>query len=151
MKYEEFRARAQKEANEAARLNPEYAARRGCEWGIWKNAFGEFTMMRLPLPQNRAGMELQCDVVYPELLPVPAGYILWDQRNGDPPRDATTGEFMTSGHTGILTADSVYLTTYAQWPAGAPALHVLEVGQHISGVKFSLSGERGEYSVWRVR
>lgn len=64
--YKEIRQTAQLEANKAALANPEYAAIGGCDFGIWENAFG-FTYMRLPLPKNRFGKELSCEVVSPAL------------------------------------------------------------------------------------
>lgn len=62
------RAEAQKLANEAAKLTPDYAKRGGCDWGLeFNNLFKFWTIRRLPLPQNRYGFETRCEVVMPEI------------------------------------------------------------------------------------
>jgi hypothetical protein len=78
-------------------------------------------------------------------------YILWDRKDGPaPPRDQQTGEFLTSGCLGQVSVNNVYLTSYARWPDWRRPYH-LPVGSVIPGVRFCLSGERGEYDIYRVR
>lgn len=62
--YHEIRAKAQAEANATAQAYPEYARKGGCQFGIEKHCFG-YSYFRLPLPQNRQGHELRCEVVTP--------------------------------------------------------------------------------------
>ena len=76
-------------------------------------------------------------------------FILWDStKDGVVPRNG--GEIATGGVLGHLTADNVYLRTYAAYP-DARRPKDLEVGQSIVGVRFSLSGQRGCYDVVRVK
>jgi len=76
-------------------------------------------------------------------------FILWDRRDGSaPPRE--DGVIITSGCLGQLTEDNVYLRSYGKRPEGALAYVDLAVGQCVHNVVFSLSGERGEYDVYRV-
>lgn len=66
--YDEARAAAQKLANEAAMLMPDYAKRGGCDWMLERNElFKTYSIRRLPLPQNRYGHELRAEVVMPEI------------------------------------------------------------------------------------
>lgn len=66
--YEEARNEAQRLANEAARATPDYAKKGGCDWGLERNKiFKEYSIYRLPLPHNRYGFELRCEVVMPEI------------------------------------------------------------------------------------
>jgi len=66
--YNEAREEAQRLANEAARAMPDYAKKGGCDWGLEYNSlFKTYAIRRLPLPHNRYGHELQCEVVLPEL------------------------------------------------------------------------------------
>lgn len=66
--YDEARAAAQKLANEAAILMPDYAKKGGCDWMLEHNKlFKTYSIRRLPLPQNRYGHELQVEVVMPEI------------------------------------------------------------------------------------
>lgn len=55
MTYDQARAAAQR------RANAEHA-----DMGVWCDYFGEWHFRRLPLPQNRYGHELTCEVVRPE-------------------------------------------------------------------------------------
>lgn len=65
--YESQRAEAQKLANEAAHSSPDYARRGGCDFGLERNFFGTYRFWRLPLPHNRCGHELRCEIVLPEI------------------------------------------------------------------------------------
>ena len=66
--YVEARTEAQRLANEAAKTSPEYAKKGGCDWRLEYNPlFKEYSIGRLPLPQNRYGFELRCEVVMPEI------------------------------------------------------------------------------------
>lgn len=66
--YHDARAKAQQQANEAAKAMPDYAKKGGCDWGLeWNALYKEYMMRRLPLPQNRFGHELRCEAVMPEL------------------------------------------------------------------------------------
>lgn len=78
-------------------------------------------------------------------------FILWDRKDGpQPPRDQDTGEYLTQGCLGWLEASNCYLRSYAEYPDGSVKLDDLEIGQVIRGVVFRLSGERGEYDLYRV-
>ncbi len=67
-KYTAARAEAQLAANEAARATPDYAKKGGCDFGLeYNKLFKTFSFRRLPLPQNRYGHELRCEVVMPEI------------------------------------------------------------------------------------
>lgn len=74
-------------------------------------------------------------------------FILWNtRRDGElryPGKDS-------DGVIGRVSLDNVYLSTYANYPDDKHPRN-LEVGQRIDNVKFSLSGETGIYSVYRVR
>lgn len=76
-------------------------------------------------------------------------FILW---NGPehPPR-SNEGEYLTGGALGEITLDNVYLTTYGARPDGSKNYNELEIGECVRGVVFRLSGERGEYDIYRVR
>jgi len=76
-------------------------------------------------------------------------FILWDQRDGSP-RRGDDGVLISDGVLGRMDASNVYLTIYAQYPDGAKRPGELAVGERIEGVVFALSGERGEYDVYRV-
>lgn len=77
-------------------------------------------------------------------------FILWDQKDGpNPPRDEA-GEILTNGCLGRLTINNVYLTSYGARPDGAKAYDELELGEAVRNVRFSLSGSKGEYDVYRV-
>lgn len=66
--YKEARDEAQRLANEAARLMPDYAKKGGCDWMLEHNSlFKEYSIRRLPLPNNRYGHELRAEVVMPEI------------------------------------------------------------------------------------
>lgn len=78
-------------------------------------------------------------------------FILWDPKdNYVPSTDEEGNEIISDGVLGRLSPNNVYLTTYARYPDGAPALRELEVGECIKGVMFRLSGERGTYDIYRV-
>lgn len=76
-------------------------------------------------------------------------FILWDYKDGNPPR-TDDGGFNTDGIIGRVGLDNVYLATYGARPDGAPKYDDLEIGGCVRGVVFRLSGERGEYDVFRV-
>ncbi len=66
--YNLARAAVQKEANDAARADPDYAKKGGCDFMLEKNPlFKTWSWRRLPLPQNRYGHELRVEVVMPEI------------------------------------------------------------------------------------
>lgn len=77
-------------------------------------------------------------------------WIIWDPRDGYTKWDGETGECLSAGVLGPLTAGNVYLTTYAQYPDERRHTD-LAVGAVIDGVVFTLSGGRGVYEVVRVR
>lgn len=79
-----------------------------------------------------------------------AQFILWDEKDGAPARDQATGEFSTNGILGRITEENIYLRSYGVRPEGSRAYSDLSVGECVMGVKFSLSGQRGIYSVYRV-
>ncbi len=74
-------------------------------------------------------------------------FILWDPNDGRIPLDG--GKVATAGLLGVVGADNVYLTSYAGYPDGRRPID-LEIGQRIAGVKYSLSGSKGTYDVYRV-
>ena len=77
-------------------------------------------------------------------------FILWDRRDGDRPSfDYDTDQFISDGIIGRITEDNVYLTTYADYPDGKRPKD-LKVGERISGVRYTLSGGKGHYDIWRV-
>lgn len=78
-------------------------------------------------------------------------YILWSRKEAPcPPRDADTGEFLTSGALGELSLKNVYLRAYATYPDSRRPKD-LEVGERIPGVRFALSGVLAEeYDLYRV-
>jgi hypothetical protein len=66
--YKKVREEVQKMANDAARASPAYAKKGGCDFGLEFNSlFKEYNFFRLPLPENRCGHELRCEVVMPEI------------------------------------------------------------------------------------
>ena len=65
--YDEARAVAQAKANDMARANPGYAKRGGCDFGLERYPGGGYHVFLLPLPRNRFGHELACEVVMPEI------------------------------------------------------------------------------------
>jgi len=73
-------------------------------------------------------------------------YILWDTRKDGVLRYPDSD---TVGILGKLTLDNVYISTYAQYPDGKHARN-LQVGEHIKDVKFTLSGGKGLYDIYRV-
>jgi hypothetical protein len=77
-------------------------------------------------------------------------FILWDPKDGDPPRDEGGG-FRTSGAVGEIGQDNVYLRAHAQFPSLTRPEDLEYVGARIQGVTFRLSGEKGTYDVYRVR
>ena len=64
---DEAREVAQTKANDMARANPTYAKRGGCDFGLERYPSGEYHVFLLPLPRNRFGHELACEVVMPEI------------------------------------------------------------------------------------
>lgn len=76
-------------------------------------------------------------------------YILWDPKDGDPTRYGD-GQIVSSGLMGEITADNVYLSLYAVYPADQPCIHSLAVGECIRGVQYNLSGSKGVYDIYRV-
>ncbi len=66
--YSVARAEVQKLANAAALAAPDYAKKGGCDFMLEKNPYYKtYFWRRLPLPQNRFGHELRCEVVMPEI------------------------------------------------------------------------------------
>jgi hypothetical protein len=59
------------------------------------------------------------------------------------------GSIATDGAIGRITADNVYIATYAE-NLSREELDALEVGGHISDVRYHLSGEEGHYDIYRV-
>lgn len=80
----------------------------------------------------------------------PKLFILWDHKDGGYPTRGEDGEIITDGILGRIGIDNVYLTTYGARPKGTVPYEKLEVGQRVSNVRFSLSGETGYYDVYRV-
>ena len=76
-------------------------------------------------------------------------YILWDPRDNYRPRQDDDGVINSDGLLGRVTEDNVYLKVYANYP-GEKTHSDLKAGQHIKGVVFNLSGEKGTYDVYRV-
>lgn len=77
-------------------------------------------------------------------------FIIWDEADGRPRKDELL-EFISDGLIGRIGLDNAYLRTYGVRPEGAPQYSELEVGQAVHDVKFSLSGSKGQYSVYRVK
>jgi len=77
-------------------------------------------------------------------------FIIWDPKDGYP-RRAEDGSFISDGIIGRVNINNVYLTTYASYPDGAKKLADLEVGEVVRCTRFSLSGERGTYDIYRVK
>ena len=75
-------------------------------------------------------------------------FILWNRDDGfSPRRDA--GEVVSDGVLGRIDADNVYLKVYADYP-GTTRPADLDVGGCLADVVFRLSGEKGEYDIYRV-
>lgn len=77
-------------------------------------------------------------------------FIVWDPKDGRPNRD-DDGNINSSGLMGPTTLDNVYLSTYGAKPDGSKEYQDLEVGECVRGVKFSLSGSKGIYDIYRVK
>lgn len=77
-------------------------------------------------------------------------FIIWDPSDGSLSRDLE-GQINTSGIFGRISADNVYLTTYATYPQDSKSLLEMDIGERMENVCFSLSGERGYYDIVRVR
>jgi len=76
-------------------------------------------------------------------------FILWDPKDNFRPREDDEGSITSDGVLGRVTVGNVYLTTYGEYPdERRPA--DLKVGDSIKGVKYSLSGSRGVYDIYRV-
>lgn len=76
-------------------------------------------------------------------------FIIWDPRDGQLRRDET-GELISDGLIGRVGPENVYLTTYGEFPDERRPID-LAIGECIRDVKYSLSGSRGTYDIWRVR
>ncbi len=76
-------------------------------------------------------------------------FILWDPKDGEPPRNED-GSYLTSGCIGVIPADNVYFRAYAVYPGRKRPGDLEHVGDRICGVKYSLSGEKGVYDIHRV-
>lgn len=66
----------------------------------------------------------------------------------DPIRDED-GAIMGDGAIGRVTEDNAYLSMYADYPDDRRPRD-LEIGERIQDVRFRLSGQSGNYDVWRV-
>lgn len=79
-------------------------------------------------------------------------FIIWDPRDRHDglPRFDDSGKIISDGILGRIGPDNVYLTAYANYHKDERRPGDLEVGEHIDGVGFRLSGEHGRYDVWRV-
>lgn len=90
-------------------------------------------------------------------------FIIWDAKDGRPSQN-DSGEITSEGIVGIVGEENAFLSIYAQWAVdkfGAistirdgvrkfPATHrELGVGD-FTWAKFSLSGSKGVYQVWRT-
>jgi hypothetical protein len=85
-----------------------------------------------------------------ELMTENKAFILWDPKDGDPPREEDGG-FRTSGLVGVIGKDNVYFKAYAHYPSEKRPEDLEHVGTRIQGVTFRLSCEKGIYDVYRVR
>ena len=77
-------------------------------------------------------------------------FILWSRRDGDRPRLDDDGNIDSDGVIGRVGVLNCYLTTYAEYPDARRPEH-LEVGESSPQVRYSLSGSRGFYDVYRVK
>ena len=79
-------------------------------------------------------------------------FILWDPRDSHDflPRRDDDGVIISDGVLGRISADNVYLTAYAEYYDTRRPVD-LAVGECIKNVRWSLSGARGCYPVYRVR
>lgn len=78
-----------------------------------------------------------------------AKFILWDPRDNFRPREDEDGNITSDGVLGRITAANVYLTAYPDYPDDRRPAD-LKVGECIKRVKYSLSGGRGYYDIYRV-
>lgn len=83
-------------------------------------------------------------------------FIIWDKRDamgvgstGHPRRD-DDGNIISDGIVGRVGFANAYMTIYPELPEGAKPPNALEVGECIEGVKYSVSGSRGVYDIYRV-
>jgi hypothetical protein len=70
-------------------------------------------------------------------------------QHGFRPSQDEDGNIISDGAIGRVTEGNVYLTAYPKWPDDRRPKD-LEVGQHIPGVQYHLSGEHGSYDIYRV-
>ena len=75
-------------------------------------------------------------------------FIIWDSRDGNP--RTKDGGWVSGGLMGELTPENIYLRVYAQRPEGSKPFEILEVGECVRGVQYTLSGSKGTYDVYRV-
>ena len=76
-------------------------------------------------------------------------FILWSRREGMQPTRNEEGRIISDGIIGRVTEDNAYLRAYPEYPDERRPWD-LPVGFCIEEVKYSLSGSKGTYDIWRV-
>jgi len=74
-------------------------------------------------------------------------FIIYEQNSH--PLVADNGNIISDGIIGRVTLNNVYLTAYAMYP-NKQRPKDLEIGECITGVRYSLSDETGMYNIYRV-
>ena len=81
-------------------------------------------------------------------------FILWDPRDGYRPTCDEEGNIISAGILGVIERENCYLTIYPEYDGGLPLGQMLDdllVGESIKSVKYSLSGSKGVYDIYRVK